>query len=179
MLFLSSLWRYKNADGLLRAWAAARDDLGDRQLVVVGFPRDERYVAEIEQLAHDLGIAEDVVFCGGVEHEETAMFYRAADLFVYPSFNETFGLTLLEAMACGCPVVTSNISAMPEIAGDAALLADPRSPDDIARKMLAALNPETGAQLVERGFARAAEFTWARAAEGTLAVYRTVMEGRR
>ena len=179
VLFLSSLWRYKNADGLLRAWAAMRDDSGNRQLVVVGFPRDEGYVAEIKQLARDLGIAGDVVFCGGVDHEDTAMFYRAADLFVYPSFNETFGLTLLEAMACGCPVVTSNISAMPEIAGGAALLADPRSCDDIASKMLAALEPETRTRLVERGFARAAEFSWARAADETLAVYREVMEGRR
>ena len=67
----------------------------------------------------------DVVFTGPVPLEETALFYRAADLLVYPSLNETFGLPILEAMACACPVVTSDVSAMPETAGGAAVLADP------------------------------------------------------
>lgn len=174
VLFLSSLWRYKNADGLMRAWAQARDALGDRQLAIVGFRRDAGYANEIEQLARDLEIAEDVVFCGGVDHEDAAIFYRAADLFVYPSLNETFGLTLLEAMACGCPVVTSNLSAMPEIAGDAALLANPHEPADIARQMLIALEPDTSARLVGKGYDRATEFTWGRTADGTLAIYRQV-----
>ena len=69
-----------------------------------------------------------MVFVGGVPLEETVSFYRAADVFVYPSLNETFGLPILEAMACGCPVVTSDTSAMPETAGGAAILADPKDP---------------------------------------------------
>ena len=78
-----------------------------------------------KSLAAELGITEDVVFVGGVPLEETVSFYRAADVFVYPSLNETFGLPILEAMACGCPVVTSDTSAMPETAGGAALLCRP------------------------------------------------------
>ena len=82
----------------------------------------------------ELGIAEDVVWVGGVPLEETVHFYRCADVFVYPSFNETFGLPILEAMASGCPVVTSDTSAMPETAGGCALLADPDDPESIRRR---------------------------------------------
>ncbi len=101
VLFVSSLWPYKNCEGLLRAWALARGELGGRQLAVVGAPRYEWYADSLRSLAADLGIASDVVFVGGVPLEETVSFYRAADLFVYPSLNETFGLPILEAMACG------------------------------------------------------------------------------
>ena len=111
-------------------------ELAGRQLVIVGAERDERYTSELRELIDELGIGEDVVFVGGVPNEETVHFYRAADLLVYPSFNETFGLPILEAMACACPVVTSSISSMPEIAGGAAILADPHDPSSIARAML-------------------------------------------
>ena len=123
---MSSLWPYKNCDGLLRAWAAARPELGDRQLAIVGAGRDEKYAASLRSLAAELGIAQDVVFVGGVPLEETVHFYRAADVFVYPSLNETFGLPILEAMACGCPVVTSDTSAMPETAGRSGRAGRPR-----------------------------------------------------
>jgi len=132
VLFVSSLWPYKNCDGLLRAWALARADLPGRQLVIVGPGRDEKYLAALHALAGQLGISGDVVFTGGVPLEETARFYQADEVCVYPSLNETFGLPILEAMACGCPVVTSDTSAMPETAGGAAVLSDPRDPASIA-----------------------------------------------
>jgi glycosyltransferase involved in cell wall biosynthesis len=99
VLFVSSLWPYKNCEGLLRAWALARRELGGRQLAVVGAGRDENYTAQLHAIASELGIAEDVIFVGPVPLEETVHFYRAADVFVYPSLNETFGLPILEAMA--------------------------------------------------------------------------------
>jgi glycosyltransferase involved in cell wall biosynthesis len=177
VLFVSSLWPYKNCEGLLRAFAAARADLEGRQLVIVGPGRDTAYVGQLHALAESLGIAEDVVWVGGVPLEETAVFYRAADLLVYPSFNETFGLPLLEAMACGCPVVTSDRSAMPETAGGAALLADPDDPASIAAAILEACG-EAGEKLRLLGPERAAAFTWAATAESTLRVYREVHEMR-
>ena len=172
-LFVSSLWTYKNCHGLLRAWARVRDQIPGRQLVIVGPRRDAAYAAELDALVGELGIGDDVVFVGGVALEETASFYRAADVFVYPSFTETFGLPILEAMACGCPVVTSDVSAMPEIAGGAALFADPNSPEAIAAAVIQASGPD-GRGLRERGLRRAAEFTWGATAAATLDVYREV-----
>ncbi len=178
VLFVSSLWRYKNCDGLLHAWRQARDELAGRQLVIVGAERDQRYSAELHQLVGELGIGEDVVFVGGVPNEDTADFYRAADLLVYPSFNETFGLPILEAMACACPVVTSSVSSMPEIAGGAAILADPHDPRSIARSMLEACGPAANGLRTE-GLRRAQQFTWAITAQATLDAYREAAERRR
>ncbi len=178
VLFVSSLWPYKNCDGLLRAWALARAELGDRQLAIVGSGRDQEYLASLHSLAAELGISGDVVFTGGIPLEETVHFYRAADAFVYPSLNETFGLPLLEAMACGCPVVTSDTSAMPETAGGAAVLADPREPASVARAIVEAAGPQRE-RLREAGLRRASQFTWAATGAATLDVYREVAERRK
>lgn len=177
VLFVSSLWQYKNCDGLLRAWALVRHELGDRQLVIVGHGPDETYIAQLRSLAADLGIARDVIFVGALALADTVPFYQAADLFVYPSFNETFGLPILEAMACGCPVVTSQTSAMPETAGGAAVLADPAHPASIARAIALAAGPGRDG-LRAAGLRRASQFTWGATAASTLEVYREVA-GRR
>jgi glycosyltransferase involved in cell wall biosynthesis len=115
---------------------------------------------------------------GAVPLEQTVNFYRAADVFVYPSLNETFGLPILEAMACGCPVVTSDTSAMPETAGQAALLADPREPASIARAIVAAVGPDRD-RLRDLGLRRASQFSWGATAAATLDVYREAAEKRR
>ena len=176
VLFVSSLWPYKNCDGLLRAFAAARENLAGRQLAVVGAARDERYAAGLRKLTAELGLADDVVFVGGVPIEETVSFYRAADVLAYPSMNETFGLPILEAMACGCPVVTSDSSSMPEIAGGAAVLCDPRDPSSIARAIVEAT--EGAGRLRGPGLRRARQFTWGATAAATLDVYREIGERR-
>jgi glycosyltransferase involved in cell wall biosynthesis len=176
ILWVSALREYKNCEGLLRAWVTAREEVPGRQLVIIGKGRDE-YMASLHALAESLGIMDDVVFVGGIPLAETVRFYRAADAFVYPSFNETFGLPLLEAMACGCPVVTSNTTAMPETAGGAAVLSDPRDPASIARAIVTAVNGSS--RLRELGFKRAAEFTWATTGSRTLDVYREVAEKRK
>jgi glycosyltransferase involved in cell wall biosynthesis len=178
VLYVSSLWPYKNCEGLLRAWKLARTELGDRQLAVVGAAREEAYAQSLRSLAVDLGVASDVVFVGGVPLEETVHFYRAADAFVYPSLNETFGLPILEAMACGCPVVTSDTSAMPETAGGAAVLSDPKEPRSIAGAILEAVGPGRD-HLRELGLKRASQFSWGSTAGSTLDVYREVAELRR
>jgi len=178
VLFVSSLWPYKNCDGLLRGWAHARSDLCDRQLVIVGGGRDEKYLAQLHSLVAELGISGDVVFTGAVPLAETVAFYQAADVFVYPSLNETFGLPILEAMACACPVVTSDVSAMPETAGGAAILADPKDPASIGKAIVEALGPGRD-QLRDLGIRRAGQFTWGATAAATLDVYREVAERRR
>ena len=177
VLFVSSLWPYKNCDGLLKAWAQARAGLPGHQLVIVGPGRDEKYLAELNALAASLGIADDVVFTGGVPLEDTVAFYRAAEVFVYPSLNETFGLPILEAMACGCPVVTSDTSAMPETAGGAAVLAGPRDPAAIARAITEAAAHRD--RLRDAGLRRAAAFTWGATGAATLDVYREAYAKRK
>ena len=178
VLFVSSLWPYKNCDGLLQAWALARGELGGRQLVIVGGGRDEKYVARLHSLADELGISGDLVFTGGVPLEETVRFYQSADVFVYPSLNETFGLPILEAMACGCPVVTSDTSAMPETAGGAAVLCDPKAPASIAQAIVKTVGPHRD-RLRDLGLRRASQFTWGATAASTLDVYREAAEHRR
>ena len=176
VLFVSSLWPYKNCDGLLRAFARA--GLPDHRLVVVGPGRDLAYVAELRALAGRLGIEDRIDWIGGIPIEETVPFYRAASVFAYPSHNETFGLPILEAMATGCPVVTSDRSAMPETAGGAALLADPDDPESIASALEDACGSE--ATLMRKlGLERAQDFTWAATAQRTLEVYRQVHAHRK
>jgi glycosyltransferase involved in cell wall biosynthesis len=177
-LFVSSLFPYKNCEGLFRAWALARGELAGCQLAIVGSAPNKKYAAELHTLVAELGISEDVVFVGGVPLEATKCFYQAADVLVYPSLNETFGLPILEAMACGCPVVTSNVSAMPETAGGAAFLADPQDPASIAHAILKAVGPAAHG-LREKGLRRAGQFTWGATAAATLDVYREVAERRR
>ncbi len=177
VLFVSSLWPYKNCEGLIRAFAVAKPDLEGHRLVVVGPGRDTEYATGLRALATSLGVADDVVWIGGVPLEETVDFYRAADVFVYPSHNETFGLPILEAMACGCPVVTSDRSAMPETAGGAALLADPDDPRSISAAIVRAVDGRDDRRAL--GLARAGEFTWRQTAKLTLEVYREVHARRR
>jgi glycosyltransferase involved in cell wall biosynthesis len=174
---VSSLFPYTNCDGLLRAWARGRSRLGGRQLAIVGPAREQPYFQVLTRLVSELHLEDDVVFVGGVPLETTALFYQGADVLVYPSRNETFGLPILEAMACGCPVVTSDVSAMPETAGGAAVLAPPDDPDAIADAIVAALAGTP--RLRELGLRRAAQFTWGATAAATLDVYREAAERRR
>jgi glycosyltransferase involved in cell wall biosynthesis len=102
-------------------------------------------------------------------------FYNRAELFVYPSFYEGFGLPILEAMACGTPVIASNTSSMPEVGGPAALFADPRNSQEFVTQALRILQSKDLRQhLIDAGIRHARQFTWQAAAEATLAVYQSV-----
>jgi len=177
LLFVSSLWPYKNAEALMRSFARVKDDFPDHQLVIAGFARDEAYAAELTAVAQSEGIEDRTVFTGGLPHEELVKLYQTADIFVYPSMYETFGLTILEAMASGCPVITSNISSMPEIAGDAAVLIDPKNQEELAEVLRKMLGDEAERQTwAKKGLVRAAEFTWRRTAEETLGAFLSVIK---
>lgn len=167
---------YKNLAGLIRAFAELRPRAKtDVRLRIVG-PPDPRY-PEPRRLAAELGVNPWIDWSGYLADDALARAYQQADVFVLPSRYEGFGLTVLEAMACGTPVVCSNRSSLPEVAGDAARLVDPDDTAAIAGAIETVLNdPATAAGMRERGLAQAARFTWDQTAERTLQAYRYAAE---
>jgi len=178
VLSVGSLEPGKNRARLIHAMRQLRDEGVDYALLVVGqkawdYERDVR-------LVNEFGMRDRVVFAGYVPQADMPALYSGATAFACPSLYEGFGLPVLEAMACGAPTLTSNLSATAEVAGDAALLVDPSSVTAIRdglRKLLT--NDALRARLSEAGRARAAEFSWDRAADETHAVYQRVFEQRR
>lgn len=167
---------HKNLLGLVRALAQVAD--AGAVLVLPGAAT--AHEDELRAEAAALGVADRVVFPEWLSDADLEGLYRLASCFVLPSFEEGFGLPVLEAMARDVPVATSNCSSLPEVAGDAALLFDPRDPSAIAAcvdRLLA--DAELRAQCVERGRARVAAFPWQATAEATLDVYRRAIAGRR
>jgi glycosyltransferase involved in cell wall biosynthesis len=170
VLSVGSLEPGKNRARLIRAMHALRQEGIDRMLLVVGQPawKHEGDRALVEELDMD----DRVVYAGYVPDDELPALYSACEVFAFPSLYEGFGVPVLEAMACGAPVLTSNASATAEVAADAALLVDPMSVKSIRDGLRALL---TDAALresyVRRGLERDAQFSWRRAADETYAVY--------
>ncbi len=163
---------HKNLHGLIRAIAL----LGDvpLQLVLPGSPND--YERQLLALAAELGVQHRVRFPEWISDEDLEDLYRAAACFVLPSFQEGFGLPILEAMARGVPVACSDNSSLPEVAGDAALLFDPYEEAQIAAQIERLLRDrELAETLAQRGYERCELFTWRRTAELTLASYRRAL----
>jgi glycosyltransferase involved in cell wall biosynthesis len=170
LLAVSALSAHKNVDALIEAMPRLQQAFPDVVLVVPGNPT--RRGEELTERARALGVTDGVVFPGWVDAADLEGLYRAASCFVFPSFREGFGMPLLEAMARGVPIACSSSSALPEVAGDAALYFAPDRPDEIAGATARILDdPTLARELVERGRQRQRLFTWSRAAEKTLAVY--------
>jgi len=165
----------KNVETLVEAFARLALPLRDKHdLVLVG---DFRRRADLRDLVGRVGIEKQTVFTGIVSDDQLIDLYQHASLFVFPSRYEGFGLPVLEAMACGCPVICSNVSSLPEVAGDAALLVDPSGMAGLACEMERVLTDSHLRQgLRERGLTQAAKFTWDRTARETIAVYKKVVQ---
>jgi glycosyltransferase involved in cell wall biosynthesis len=176
ILHVGTLEPRKNHITLLKALAhlSIKGSQSGIQLVCVGgrgWFYDEIYAA-VERL----GLQEQVRFCGYVRAEELPLWYNAATLLAYPSLYEGFGMPVLEAMRCGTPVITSNVSSLPEAAGKAGLLVAPDDVEGLAEAMRSVLTDEERRQaLSEAGRAQAAGFTWERAARETVAAYRKIL----
>ena len=175
VLYVGNIKRHKNVERLIDAFARARPGCpDDLRLIIIG---DEisKYPA-LRQAVHRHRLDKHVRFLGFQPHETLAAFYRLARAFVFPSLYEGFGLPPLEAMACGTPVVTSNVSSLPEIAGGAALLVDPYKVDTIAEGITRAVTDESlRADLIARGLARARTFSWAQSVSKIQAIYMEVL----
>jgi alpha-1,3-rhamnosyl/mannosyltransferase len=165
----------KNVETLLKAFAQLPSALQkEHDVILVG---DLRRRQDLYDHARQLGIETNVRFAGVVDDAQLVRLYQQAVVLVFPSRYEGFGLPVVEAMACGCPVISSNASSLPEATGDAALLADPSDVDGFAKHLEQVLSDGTLRQkLRERGLAQAAKFTWDRTARETVRVYRGVIE---
>lgn len=170
LLFVGTIEPRKNLTTLLKSYALLRERMKPPPLVIGG-PRGWRH-GEVFSLAEELDLLDEVLFPGYIARDELPLWYNAADLFVYPSLYEGFGLPPLEAMACGTPVVVSDTSSLPEVVGDAGILVDPTSAEELAQAMERVLTDiELRDLLRARGLERARTFTWQRTARDTVSVY--------
>jgi glycosyltransferase involved in cell wall biosynthesis len=176
VLWLSGFDVRKNAQALLHAYTWVGEALGDDYpLVMAGVTPEEDtpFFPDPRRLAAELGVSDVVRFPGWVDEADKPALYSAATVFVYPSRYEGFGLPVLEAMACGTPVVTSNAASLPELAGAAAFEIDPDDPRRLGAAIIAlCVQEELHAEMREKGLAQAAQFTWEKTARETLAAYR-------
>jgi glycosyltransferase involved in cell wall biosynthesis len=175
ILFVGNRFACKNFEAFGRGVAPLLKDKPDLRVVCAGggpFGKEERV------FLHGIGI-EGRVLQRAVDDRTLASLYAAAEVFVYPSLYEGFGIPILEAFACGCPVALSRASSFPEVAGDAGLYFDPKDETSIRETIARVLDDrELRETLRARGAARSKDFSWAKTAEGVLAAYRKAAPGR-
>jgi len=172
VLFAGNVKPHKNLERLIRAFALVREQGGheDLQLLLIG--DDVSKYGALRRAVESTGLRQDVRFFGFVPPRTLAALYRMASVFAFPSLYEGFGLPPLEAMSCGTPVVTSRMSSLPEVVGEAALLVDPYRVEDIAAGIAAVLDEDDlREQLIEKGRARARAFSWERSVRAIHAGY--------
>ena len=176
VLYLGANDLRKNLNRLIRAYAGLPASLRSTyQLVVAGrqWPHDHPLYPDPKLVVRELGLEDRVVFTGGIPETDKAALLSTATVFAFPSLYEGFGLPVLEALACGTPVLTANSSSLPEVTGDAAVLVDPASVEAIGAGLAELLeSPERRRDLAERGLARASRYRWSEIAERTIEVYR-------
>jgi glycosyltransferase involved in cell wall biosynthesis len=174
ILYAGNIKPHKNLERLIEAFhTLRRGDLEHVKLLIIG---DEisKY-ATLRRAVHKYKLHKHVRFFGFVPDKTLAILYRLARVFVFPSLYEGFGLPPLEAMASGTPVVTSNVSSLPEVAGDAAMLVDPYDVSSIVTGMRRVLSdPALADEMRRKGLVRARDFSWERSVARTHAIYRLV-----
>jgi glycosyltransferase involved in cell wall biosynthesis len=175
VVYLGEVSRSKGVDVLMRAFALVKETVPSAELVIAGKPSQD------EQMLRELGDSlrvKDMTLGGFISEEELPSYYATASTMVFPS-RCGFGLSTLEAMACGTPVVVARVLDAPEFIGDAGLLAEPDSPEDLAKQLIRTLTDgELRAELSEKAVRRAQEFSWARMARETVKVYEEVLRRR-
>lgn len=176
ILFVGNLYPGKNFRNIVKAFKRIKNEIGfPVKLVSVGSLRwkYEKDFREIEVL----GLKNDILFTGWIEQEELPALYHLADLFLFPSLYEGFGIPIVEAMACGCPVVTSDTGSCPEVAGSAAKLVDPKNFNDIADGVIDILtNNILRKKMIAQGLVEAKQFSWDKAARETLKIFQTIYD---
>ncbi|HLO85287.1 MAG TPA: glycosyltransferase family 1 protein [Nostocaceae cyanobacterium] len=168
-LYLGRQDPYKNLQRLITAFAAL-PNYSDYELWFAG-PTDKRYTPFLKTCAEELGVSNQIKFLDYVDYSELPEIINQAIALVFPSLWEGFGFPVLEAMACGTPVITSNLSSLPEVAGDAAILINPYQTEEITAAMNSILNDGgVRSQLSQKGLARANLFSWEKTGQATVEV---------
>ena len=180
LLYVGTEQPRKNLVGLLKAFSRLKSqrDFKDLKLVKVGRAGgpEAEFRKETLRAVRELELSDDVVFTEYVAEKDLPAYYSGAECFILPSFYEGFGFPPLEAMACGCPVIVSNLASLPEIVGDAALSVDPKDISSLVGALHAVLTDERlKRELVSKGLERASQFSWEKAARETLKVYEAVL----
>lgn len=180
ILFVGSEQPRKNLETLLKAFYKVKKDNRFRKLKLlkVGNPEKEKYRKKTLRIINELGLKKDVLFTGYVKFEELPIYYSNAKCFVLPSVCEGFGLTPIEAMACGCPVIVSGAGSLPEVVGDAGIIIkNPHDVDGFAEAIKELLtNDGLREDLIEKGFRRAKLFSWDKTAEEIKEIYKKLPE---
>lgn len=170
-LFIGTIEPRKNIKKLITVFQEFSKVHDHYQLVIVG--KKGWHYEDVFELVSAQRLSGKVIFTGYVEEEEKPVLLNGCEVFVYPSVYEGFGIPILEAISCGAPVITSNISSMPEVAGDAAILIDPTNEEELLQAMLRlTADPAMKQELKEKGFLQAQQYTWRNTAEKTLQSYR-------
>lgn len=173
ILCLSNLDRHKNIEVLIKAYATLGEKYQSQYKLIIAGRKVPPYGDELSGLVHQLNLGRKIDFTGEIPFGNVPSLYQGSSLFVLPSYLESFGIPLIEAMACGVPVIAANISAIPEVISDAGLLFDPNDPDELRAKIEAILsNQNLRKKLIQKGLQRVKTFSWEKCAKETLAVFR-------
>jgi glycosyltransferase involved in cell wall biosynthesis len=177
ILYVGGIHERKNVIGLIRAFARLVDQTGYQGKLLVtgsvaGAPYQIKMKAQIDDVVQKTGMRDRVIFTGFISDEALDSLLRCTHFLIYPSFYEGFGIPVLEAMRMGTPVITSNLTAMPEVAGGAALLVDPNDEKNITETMIRLLSDEgLREELIRKGTKRATAFSWERTAKQYIELY--------
>jgi len=175
ILYVGSAFPHKNLQNLIKAFEILKTSLGELNLVLAG--KKEQYYLELENSVAGSPARSSMHFPGFVTDEELKWLYENAAAYVFPSLSEGFGLPGLEAMAHGCPVVSSNATCLPEVYKDAAVYFDPTDPSDMASKIESVLtDKEMASLLVKEGKMVLSQYSWRKMATETVEVYKTVLK---
>jgi len=182
ILFVGSEHPQKNLTGLVKAFNQLKGEprFKELKLVKVGKAggQEADFRGQTMEVVSALGLVGEVIFTDFVSEADLPAYYSGAEVFVLPSLYEGFGFPVLEAMACGCPVVTSNTSSLPEVVGEAGIMVNPDDTDSLAEAMRQVLtDSKLRKEMVRKGLEQANKFSWEKVARETLEVYNQVASG--